>query len=104
MKKIRNLPVVDLMPFSEINEKRPVLLVTSAPAWNAVKDNLHFNIATQLEVIEANTAHWDDLKSKIANRQSEIVYAVGGGLVADAAKYFAVKPSPVACFNRSFHW
>jgi glycerol-1-phosphate dehydrogenase [NAD(P)+] len=80
------------MPFSEIDEKRPVLLVTSAPAWNAVKANLRgLNIIETIEVAEATTDYWDNLQSSIANQKSEIVYAVGGGLVADASKYIASK-------------
>jgi glycerol-1-phosphate dehydrogenase [NAD(P)+] len=94
MNKFPNLPYVNLMPFSEIEEKRSVLLVTSIPAWNAVKDQLRgLNVAVTIEVTEANTAHWDSLQSSIANRQSEVVYAVGGGLVADAAKYLSAKLS-----------
>lgn len=92
MKKFPNLPFVDLVRFSEIDEKRPALLVTSAPAWNAVKQNLRgLNITTTIEVTEATAEYWDNCQSKIENRKSEIVYAVGGGLVADAAKYFASK-------------
>lgn len=91
MKQIWNLPKVELMPFTEIDEKRPVLLVTSSPAWNAVKDKLHLNIAAQIEVTEATTEYWDNRQSLIVKRNSEVVYAVGGGLVADAAKYYAVK-------------
>ena len=92
MKRIPNLPVVHNMPFSEIDEKRPVLLVTSAPAWNAVKANLRgLNIIETIEVAEATTDYWDNLQSSIANQKSEIVYAVGGGLVADASKYIASK-------------
>lgn len=90
MKKIWNLPLAYGMPFSEIDEKRPVLLVTSAPAWNAVKHHLHLNITAQVEAAEANTHHWDQLLAGIENRDLEVVYAVGGGLVADAAKYLAV--------------
>jgi len=88
---IWNLPLTHLMPFSEIKEKRSVLLVTSSPVWDAVEDKLPLPVVAQVEPVEATTAHWDDLKSTIANRQFEIVYAVGGGLVADAAKYIAVK-------------
>jgi glycerol-1-phosphate dehydrogenase [NAD(P)+] len=91
MQKIFNLPIVHLMPFSEIDEKRSVLLVTSSPAWNAVQANLHLDIVTQIEVIEANTEHWNRSLSEIEHRDSEVVYAVGGGLVADAAKYFAAE-------------
>ena len=92
MKRIPNLPVVHNMPFSEIDEKRSVLLVTSVPAWNAVKANLRgLNIIETIEVAEATTDYWDNLQSSIANQKSEIVYAVGGGLVADASKYIASK-------------
>ena len=102
MNKFPNLPFVHLMPFAEIEEKRPVLLVTSAPAWNAVKDQLKgLNIAACLEVTEANTEHWDVLmesgglppgqEQASAFDSVEIVYAVGGGLVADAGKYIAMK-------------
>jgi len=89
MKKIHSLPATVMMPLSDIVEKRPALLVTSSPAWKAVKDRLHLNIAGQVEVLEANTAHWDTLLATVADLYYEIIYAVGGGLVVDAAKYFA---------------
>jgi len=88
--KIWNLPKIDLLPFSEIDEKRPVLLVTSSPAWNAVKPNLHLNIAAQIEPTEATTEHWDGIVTRHPSH-AQVVYAVGGGLTADAAKYIAVK-------------
>jgi glycerol-1-phosphate dehydrogenase [NAD(P)+] len=92
MRQIWNLPKVDLLPFTDIEEKRPVLMVTSGPAWNAVKYNLRgLNITNMIEVTEATTEYWDNCQSKIENQNSEIIYAVGGGLTADAAKYFAVK-------------
>lgn len=92
MNKFPNLPHVNIMPFSGVEEKRSVLLVTSMPAWNAVKDNLRgLNVTEKIEVTEATTEDWDGILSSIQNRKSEIVYAVGGGLVADAAKYLAVK-------------
>ena len=92
MNKFPNLPFVHLMPFIEIEEKRPALLLTSAPAWEAVKDRLKgLHIAARIEVTEANTTHWDNLQSSIENQKCEVVYAIGGGLVADAAKYIAVK-------------
>lgn len=92
MKKIWNLPKVEFMPFYEIEEQRSILLVTSGPAWNAVKDNLPgLNITETIEITEATTEYWNNRQSQIQNRKSEIVYAVGGGLTADAAKYFASK-------------
>jgi glycerol-1-phosphate dehydrogenase [NAD(P)+] len=92
MKGIPNLPVVHLMPFAEVDEKRPTLLVTSGPAWNAVKDHLRgLNIVETIEVTEATTEYWGNRQSKIENRKLEVIYAVGGGLTADAAKYIASK-------------
>ena len=80
------------MPFSEVEEKRPVLLVTSMPAWNAVKDSLRgLNIAATIEATEANTAHWDSLLSTVDGQPSAVIYAVGGGLTADVSKYIASK-------------
>jgi len=99
MKTIWNLPKIQIQPFTEIDEKRPILLVTSMPAWNAVKANLSgLNIAETIEVTEANIAHWDEHLSGIENRNFEAIYAMGGGLVADAAKYMAVKLGlPMVC-------
>jgi glycerol-1-phosphate dehydrogenase [NAD(P)+] len=102
MKQIWNLPKAELMPFSEIDEKRLALLVTSAPAWNAVKDKLRgLNAVKTIEVTEANTEHWDSLlksgsmpsaqEQVLVLQKYEIIYAVGGGLAADAAKYISTK-------------
>ena len=92
MNQLFNLPITYIKPFSEIDEKRPTLLVTSAPAWNAVKAKLRgLNISAQVEATEAHTSHWDALLAETAKTQLEIVYSVGGGLTADAAKYLAAK-------------
>ena len=89
MNKIWNLPKVEFIPFAELEDNRPALIVTSALAWKAVKDELYLNIAAQIEVQEATTEYWDNLHSKIQNRKFEVVYSVGGGITADAAKYFS---------------
>lgn len=89
MLKCAPLPLVHLLPFSEVAERRTALVVTSRPAWLAVQGALRgVNVAAVLEVTEATTAHWDALA---AGRPSdcEVVYSVGGGLAADAAKYVA---------------
>jgi glycerol-1-phosphate dehydrogenase [NAD(P)+] len=82
--------VIEFIPFSEIEEKRPILLITSTPAWNAVKDKLNLTIDAQPEPMNATTPHWDKLITP-QPAFSEVVYAVGGGLVADAGKYMAFK-------------
>jgi len=88
MKQIHTLPEIQLIPFSEIHEQRPILLITSTPAWNAVKDKLHLTIDAQPEPMQATTPHWDTFINP-RPALSEVVYAVGGGLVADAGKYMA---------------
>lgn len=98
MKKIYPLPHIEFISFPEIREVLPVLLVTSPPAWAAVQDLLHLPVIARLEVTEASTAHWDNLLSTVASLSPEVVYAVGGGLPADAAKYVAVKLGlPLVC-------
>ena len=85
-----NLPATSLMPFSEIDEPRPLLLVTSAPTWEAVKDRLPgLRVTARLEPVEATSAHWDSLLASLKDSPAQVLYAVGGGLAADAAKYFA---------------
>jgi glycerol-1-phosphate dehydrogenase [NAD(P)+] len=88
MRTIWNLPKVELMPLEEVTEKRPVALVTSMPAWQAVKDKIHLPVAWQVEAVEATVAAWDRLTDGL---RGEVVYSVGGGLSADAAKYIASK-------------
>ena len=98
--KIWNLPVTEYRPFVEIEEKHPVVVLTSEPAWTAVSPHLtHLNIIQKIEVHHATLNHWDDLQSPISELQSPYVfYAVGGGLVADAAKYLDVKlHKPLVC-------
>jgi glycerol-1-phosphate dehydrogenase [NAD(P)+] len=88
MELIQNLPIIHLTQLDDWDEKRPVALVTSEPAWEAVGNSLHLPIAWKTEVFEATTENWDIISTGI---QGEVVYSVGGGLTADAAKYFAAK-------------
>ncbi|MDX1415133.1 MAG: iron-containing alcohol dehydrogenase [Candidatus Promineifilaceae bacterium] len=100
--KIWNLPAAETMPFTAIEEERPVALLTSGPAWTAVCDRLpQLNIRWQREVVEASLAHWDNLAADLQGRSQDkemIIYAAGGGLVADGAKYVAAKlDRPMVC-------
>jgi len=88
MKTIWNLPTVNLIHLGEIEEKRQVALVYSGPAWQAVEDKLHVPVVWKAEVLEATTEDWD---RRMAGLRGEVVYSVGGGLTADAAKYMAAK-------------
>lgn len=94
--KIWNLPVTDYRPFSAIEEQREVAVVMSEPAWTAVSSHLtHLAIASIVEARDATIRHWDTL---LPHCHGDVVYAVGGGLAVDAAKYIAVKQNkPLVC-------
>lgn len=96
--KIWNLPVVEMMPFAELHEERSALVVTSLPAWKAVQSTIRIPVSTLVVVDEATTSYWDSLVSAESIRQVEVVYAVGGGLAADAAKYLEARYGlPLVC-------
>jgi glycerol-1-phosphate dehydrogenase [NAD(P)+] len=97
--RIWNLPKIDFIRFAEIEETRPVFLVTSRPAWNAVKDQLRgLNIMQAVEVSEASLPHWDALLASQRGSAPEMIMAVGGGLAADAGKYLASQLNlPLTC-------
>jgi len=88
MKTIWNLPKVELKPLSEVDDKRPVALVYSGPAWQAVGSRLSLPVIWKAEAREATRESWDRLAEGF---RGEVVYSVGGGLTADAAKYLATR-------------
>jgi glycerol-1-phosphate dehydrogenase [NAD(P)+] len=92
--KIWNLPLVEYLPFDEILEDRPVALVTTEGAWEAVADDLdHFDIPWRTQVSTATVQHFATITSQLQGFTDDtaalVIYAVGGGLAVDAAKYMA---------------
>jgi glycerol-1-phosphate dehydrogenase [NAD(P)+] len=92
--KIWNLPIIEFIPFDEIEEERSVVLVTSSGAWEAVADDLaHLDIKCQVKVAEATLPHFITLTNQVQqilnDDISRAVFAVGGGLATDAAKYIS---------------
>lgn len=95
MMHIWPVPKIEFTSFADVEETRPVALVTSRFAWEAVRDRLHWRVVWQQEPQDANQAHWDTLA---ADAHGDIVYAVGGGLAVDAAKYMAAQRGlPLIC-------
>jgi glycerol-1-phosphate dehydrogenase [NAD(P)+] len=91
-------PRIEIVPFADWEESRSVALLTSPPAWEAVKDRLHLPVTWRAEVVEASETHWLALAESMSPRLSQIIYAVGGGLVADAAKHLAARHAlPLVC-------
>ena len=91
MKEIFNLPTAHLIPFSEIEEKRRTLLVTSTPAWNAVKAGIHLNPLISSRSLKQRPITGTRCWPERTVRDAQVVYSVGGGLTADAAKYLSAK-------------
>jgi glycerol-1-phosphate dehydrogenase [NAD(P)+] len=88
MTHIWPIPKIEVMPFSEIDEPRDVALVFSRAAYEAVKDSIRIEVVSQVEPVDATLEHWDMLSKNV---QGDVIYAVGGGLAVDAAKYFAAR-------------
>ncbi len=88
------VPGIEFQPFDEIVEERPIVLVTSPGAWQAVENDLRsLDIQRRVEVRRATISHWTELAADLLSEKSRIdqgvIYAAGTGIVADAAKYLA---------------
>ena len=88
MTHIWPIPKIEIIPFTEIDEPRDVALVYSRAAYEAVKDRLRLKVVSQVEPIDATLEHWDEFSIDL---KGDLIYAVGGGLAVDTAKYLAVK-------------
>ncbi len=88
-----NLPVIEEQPLREWHEPRDAALVTTANAWEVVERELHLNVTSRALVTGATVEYWEALP--IAG---EVIYAVGGGLAVDGAKFAAKRHSlPLVC-------
>lgn len=87
--RIQPVPTIIEAPLSDLAEQRRVALVASGPALDAaMRAGLRLASIWNGEPGEATEAHFAEL-ARAAPVESEIVYGVGGGLAADAAKYLA---------------
>ncbi len=83
------VPQIIETSLSEITETRPVALITSPPAWAAaVHAGLQLAPTWRGNVQDATEAQFAALAAGYPG-DAEVVYGVGGGLAADAAKYLA---------------
>ncbi len=89
------LPRIHYLPFADWEETRSAALIYTNPAFAAVADRIHLTFDWRAEVSEATIKHWDTVGQGL---KAEVIYAVGGGLAVDAAKYLAVKHElPLVC-------
>lgn len=83
------LPQILEAPLRELDERRTTALVTSGPAWAAAeRAGLRLSAAWRGEPGAATEARFQQIADAIPPT-AEVVYGVGGGLAADAAKYAA---------------
>jgi glycerol-1-phosphate dehydrogenase [NAD(P)+] len=92
--KIWNLPLVEYFPFDELEQDGPVALITTEGAWEAVADDLdHLDIVWRTRITEATVQHFATVSSQLqsftADPSGLSIFAIGGGLAVDAAKYAA---------------
>ncbi len=91
--RVWNLPIIEVMSFADIEEDRDTALVVSKEAYDAVSDRILFRTASCVSVDRAIEAEWRSLANEV---HGEVIYAVGGGVAVDAAKFIgSVKAMPV---------
>lgn len=95
IKHVWPIPRIEYTPWGEIVEPRRVAVVCNRAAFDAVKSRINFNLAWKMEVTEATTESW---RNSMENFAGEVVYAIGGGLAADAAKFVSIERGlPLVC-------
>jgi glycerol-1-phosphate dehydrogenase [NAD(P)+] len=86
MTTIWPLPQIDIRSISTVQETRPTALLTGSRSWNALNGQLKLPLVIQAEPHQAELNYFKTLAKELPP-QVQVVYSVGGGLAADAAKY-----------------
>ncbi|PJF23038.1 MAG: 3-dehydroquinate synthase [Phototrophicales bacterium] len=86
MTTIWNLPPIEIKSLSTIKEDRPTALLTGHTAWKTVGHLFDLPLVVQAEPHTAKRAFLESLVQGLPE-QVQVIYAVGGGLVSDVAKY-----------------
>lgn len=90
MTTIWHMPRIELLDLSKFREQRPVALLTGKRSWQAVNTMVRLPVVVQAEPESLDKDYLDDLASGLP-KQVAAVYGVGGGVVADAAKYMGYR-------------
>ena len=88
MTTIYSLPNVEITHLVDIVEHRPLALLAGDRAWRAVNSLLSLPIVVQANPERLEADYLDGLAADLP-QEVEVVYGIGGGMVADAAKYIA---------------
>lgn len=87
---IWSLPNIDIRSLTSVKETRATALLTGQRSWAAVSPLLDLPLVVQAEPERVAPDYLDGLASELPP-QVEVIYSVGGGMVADCAKYIAYK-------------
>lgn len=90
MTTIWNIPRIEQRALNTIREPRPTALLTGRKSWAQVSSLVELPLVVQAEPQNAERAYMDELAGGLPP-QVEVIYGVGGGLVADVAKYIGGK-------------
>jgi len=86
-----DLPRIELRPLDGLRETRPCAVLAGEKSWAVVSALLpRWPIVVQAEPPSADKKYLDVLADSLP-KHVEVVYGIGGGRVADAAKYVAWK-------------
>lgn len=88
MSTIWPLPKITFSALNQVEEKRPVALITNDAAWSQVGHLLDLPVVVQAEPVDTS----DDLLDYLAHNlpsQAEVVYAVGNGVPVAVGKVVA---------------
>ncbi len=88
MSKIWPLPKVTFTALNQVEEKRPVALITNDGAWSQVGHLLDLPVVVQAEPVDTSADLMDYLAHNLPS-QAEVIYAVGNGTPVIAAKLVA---------------
>jgi glycerol-1-phosphate dehydrogenase [NAD(P)+] len=83
---IWHLPRIEIRELRTVTETRPTALLTGQNSWAAAGQFLNLPLVIQAEPHKADHDFFKLLARELPP-QVEVIYAVGGGLVADCAKY-----------------
>lgn len=86
MTTVWNLPRIEIQSLGSLNETRPTALLTGERAWATVGSLMNLPLVVQAEPHTTDRKFLESMADGLPP-QVEVIYGVGGGRVADVAKF-----------------
>jgi len=91
--RLHPIPAIVEVPLHALVDQRRIARIASGPALAAaVHAGLHLPVVWSAEPREASETHFEEL-ARAVPADIDVIYGIGGGLAADAAKYVAWRRS-----------